>query len=290
MNRLTSQVISRNPTPYSSPQNILSTLVKTLSTNKLYVYLGETINKRSNLEYLVAERTRQLLESHIQRNIELERFAEFGRICATMLHDVASPLTAASLNLDLYDGSESNTVIQARENLQQLERYVVAARQQLKSHGKIEEFSVRTEISRLLLVMQPIANNCHVQISTKLNGDYVLSGDPVKFNQLLANLISNAIDAYENVLTDGFQKLVQIEVNATRNYLKLAVIDWGMGISPEASKYIFEPFYSTKSDSSRGTGIGLTMVKRVVEEDFGGSIRVSSSSNDGTRFEIKLRR
>lgn len=290
MNRLTSQVISRTPIPYSSPQNILNTLIKTLSTNKLYLHFSETLNKRSNLEYLVAERTRQLLESNIQRNIELERFAEFGRICATMLHDVASPLTAASLNLDLYDGSESNTVIQARENLQQLERYVVAARQQLKSHGKIEEFNVRTEISRLLLVMQPIASNCHVQIHTKLNGDYVLFGDPVKFNQLLANLISNAIDAYENVLTDGFQKTVRIEVNATRSYLKLAVRDWGIGISPEVSKYIFEPFYSTKSDSSRGTGIGLTMVKRVVEEDFGGSINVTSSSDNGTCFEIKLRR
>lgn len=289
MNRLTSQVISRNPFPYSSPQNILSLIAKSLSTNKLREYLRETINKRSNLEYLVAERTRELLISQIQRNDELERFAEFGRICATMIHDVASPLTAASLNLDLYDGLESSTVIQARKNLQQLERYVVAARQQLKSHGKVEEFNVRTEIKRLLLVMQPIANNCQVQINTKLYGNYFLFGDPVKFNQLLANLISNAIDAYDHVMTDGFRKVVRIEVTASNNYLKLTVEDWGIGISPDASKYIFEPFYSTKADSSRGTGIGLTMVKRVVEEDFGGRIKVFSSLKDGTRFEIKLR-
>lgn len=246
--------------------------------------------ERDNLEVQVAERTRELFESQLLRNVELERFAEFGRICATMIHDVASPLTAASLNLELYDGSESRTVLRARKNLQQLERYVCAARQQLKSHGKLETFSVNNEFKRLSLVMEPIASKNGVRINFESNGNYQLFGDPVKFNQLLANLISNAIDAYEGVTINGVQKTIQIEIKATLKYLRLMVTDWGKGIPPEAMPWVFEPFYTTKSDSDRGTGIGLTMVKRVVEEDFSGYIKVTSAPSDGTRFAIKLRR
>lgn len=273
------------------------TLVTWLSSHEISNSLSRALaseaalaKERDNLEIQVAERTRELLESRLLRNVELERFAEFGRICATMLHDVASPLTAASLNLELYDGSESVTVANARRNLQQLERYVYAARQQLKSHGKLETFSINNEFRRLSLVMEPIASKNRIRINFESDGNYRLFGDPVKFNQLLANLISNAIDAYEDVTIDGVQKTVQIKIEGTPKYLKLIVTDWGKGIPAEAMLWLFEPFYTTKSDNDRGTGIGLTMVKRVVEDDFGGNIKVTSTPNSGTHFVVKLRR
>lgn len=242
------------------------------------------------MELLVAQRTRDLLESQIQRNLELERFAEFGKICANLMHEVASPLTAASLNLDLLDGSESKSIALVRKNLQQIERYLNATRLQLKLRSRSENFCVKTEFKRLMLFMEPIAEKAGVKIMFETDNNYRIVGDPVKFNQLLANLLSNSIDAYEGIVLDSGPKKIYVCINSSPKYLKLAVIDWGKGIEPEALPCLFKPFYSTKSDTERGTGIGLTMVKRVVEEDFHGNIKVISNQHIGTRFLINLKR
>lgn len=305
MNRLTPSTIGRFPTLFWSPLNsrsinyrklllhVYDQLIKIrtdLSPQNLYIVLFENILHNRKLELLIAQRTRDLLESQIQRNLELERFAEFGRICANLLHEVASPLTAASLNLDLCDGSESKALVDARRNLHQLERYLNATRQQLKSESKLENFGVNCEFKRLLLVMEPIATSNGIKIIYRSDANYRLYGDPVKFTQVLANLISNSIDAYRGIAMESSQKTILVQVSATSKSLKLKVIDHGKGIEPEAMPWIFKPFYSTKSTTERGTGIGLTMVKRVVEDDFKGTINVVSSLRLGTRFIINLKR
>lgn len=304
MNRLTFTT-SRFPTSFSSPLNFrifytsalrvfvygsINKLKSLFSSHAIFLTFIDAIRKRHRLELLVAQRTRDLLESQIQRNIELERFAEFGRICANLMHEVASPLTAASINLDLFDGHEPKNVASARKNLQQVERYLNATRLQLKSHSSVEDFSLYNEYRRLLLIMGPIASQKHIKIIYKADSTYHLIGDPVKFNQLLANLISNSIDAYDGITLDTGQKKIYIRVTSSAKYIKISVIDWGIGIEPEALPWLFKPFYTTKSDGERGTGIGLTMVKRVVEEDYNGSIKVISSPRIGTRFVISLRR
>lgn len=260
------------------------------SLARAYASEAALAKERDNLEILVAERTRELLESQLLRNMELEHFAEFGRVSANLLHEVTSPLTAASLNLELFDGAGSRTVTRARKNLQQLERYVTAARQQLKTCGKLKNFSIRSEFKRLALVMNPLARQNGVKIIFESTANYKLFGDSVKFNQLLANLVSNAIDAYQGVCLARKQSLVTVKATASNRWLKLTVSDWGKGIPPEAIPRLFQPFYTTKADSERGTGIGLTMVKRVVEDDFGGTITVTSTPSIGTRFVIKLKR
>lgn len=307
MNRLEPITISRYPLLFSNPFNIRVITTKvtkiylclydytiklrtTLSLQNLYLILFENVRQNHKLELLVAQRTHDLLDSQIQRNLELERFAEFGRICANLLHEVASPLTAASLNLDLLDGSESKALVGARKNLRQLERYLNATRQQLKCQSQLEDFSIKYEFKRLLLVMEPIATRNGIKIVFDSENNYRLFGDPVKFTQVLANLISNSIDAYQNVNIIPTQKNIYVIVSASTKFLKLKVIDRGKGIEPEAMPYIFRPFYSTKSDTERGTGIGLTMVKRVVEKDFKGCIDVVSNPRLGTRFIVKLKR
>ena len=305
MNRLTFTTTSRLPTSFSSPLNYhfinrsklrvmlygsINNLKSRLSMQAMYLFFFENARRSHRLELLVAQRTRDLLESQIQRNLELERFAEFGKICANLMHEVASPLTAASLNLALYDGLESKNIDRVRKNLQQIERYLNATRSQLKMNSCSENFKIRSEFNRLMLFMEPIATKAGIKIIFDSDYSYRLQGDPVKFNQVLANLISNSIDAYEGINLDSGQKKIYIQVSSSTKILKISVIDWGMGIEPEALPWLFKPFYSTKSDTERGTGIGLTMVKRVVEEDFKGNIKVISSPSIGTRFVINLKR
>jgi len=244
--------------------------------------------ERDGLEIKVNERTRQLEETQLLRLMELRRFAEFGRLSAHLLHEVANPLTAASLNLKLLGSKQDpKLVLQARKNLKHLERYVEAARKQMKGQSEITIFSVRSELNQVLRILQPRARQVNVKLSLKLTANYSLTGDAVKFSQLFANLIANAIDAYTRAEPPGNRR-VEITLKRSDCGLQCSVLDWGEGISAAALPKVFEPFYSTKPDQHQNLGIGLAMVKQFTEEDFHGTIAVTSSRVNGTRFTVNL--
>jgi two-component system C4-dicarboxylate transport sensor histidine kinase DctB len=107
----------------------------------------------------------------------------------------------------------------------------------------------------------------------------------VKFHQLVSNLVANAIDAYEGIPLE--RRIVQVLLSKQGKKAKFVVKDDGAGINPEHLAYIFDPFFTTKT-VDKGTGIGLMIVKRVVEEDFGGTISVASTRRTGTVFTVVL--
>ena len=114
-----------------------------------------------------------------------------------------------------------------------------------------------------------------------------LYGDPIKFHQILSNLISNSIDAYDEVSDRSKIIMVKVEKVSTKT-VKLTVKDNGVGIKSEDIKHIFEPFYSTKKVSGRGLGLGLANVKQFIEQDFDGKVFVKSKPNKGTEFIIRF--
>jgi signal transduction histidine kinase len=245
--------------------------------------------ERDSLEVKVVERTRELERTQLLRTMELQRFAEFGRLSANLLHEMASPLTAASLNLELLSDQESEVVSQARRNLQQIERYVLSARSQLQNQEVQLRFSVKVELSHIVSLLLPHARNSQLKLRVRQAGSYWLYGNPVKFNQLIGNLILNAIDASkENEAKHT--PAIDVDVSATRHWVTIVVSDWGNGIAVEALPHIFEPFFTTKADTNHGMGIGLAMVKDFVEQEFHGSISVTSSLDTGTIFTVKLKR
>lgn len=244
--------------------------------------------ERDNLEIKVAERTQELEQLQLARLLELQRFAEFGKFSAGLLHEVANPLTAASLNLQQLTTQEHSTLVkQAQNNLRSLERYVKAARKQLKGESPAQSFSVRGEIQQVLRLLTNAANKAQVKLVFQQTGSYRLFGDPVKFNQLVANLVANAIDAYKGADSTKEHRVV-VKVSAEEGRLVLVVSDWGRGIDQADISHLFEPFFTTKPDSQRSLGIGLAMVKQFVEKDFGGQITVTSDAT-GTHFTAQLR-
>ena len=246
--------------------------------------------ERDGLEIKVLERTRELEETQLLRTMELQRFAEFGRLSANLLHEVANPLTAASLNLEQFTGRKSQVIEQARQNINHIERYVRAARKQLQHESSQIRFSVKTELEQITNLILPLARTNQVKINIRQTSNYWLYGDPVHFNQLLGNLLVNAIDAYEAVGESLGPKIIEVSVTADAKVVIITVKDWGTGISKLQLTKVFEQFYTTKSSTSRGMGIGLAMVKRFVEVDFSGSISVTSSAKAGTVFTLELKR
>ena len=124
-----------------------------------------------------------------------------------------------------------------------------------------------------------------------------LRADPAQMDQIILNLAVNARDAMpcggrltlqtSNVAPDGTGAGKRAEVNPG-GYVRLAVIDNGMGMDQQTQQRMFEPFFTTK-EPGKGTGLGLSTVREIVQE-CGGVIRTSSELGQGTTFEIDFPR
>lgn len=243
--------------------------------------------ERDQLEQRVAERTAEIERIQAEHLLELQRYAEFGRINAHLLHDITSPLTAALINLQQLNKTDSPALRQTRKSLRQLERYVHAARKQLQYQSEPIDFSVGKEIKQLLVLLKPLADTAQAKLVLECDASVTLHGDQIRFNHIIANLVANAIDACVGTIDRA--AIITITVEDLGRYLKVSVADTGKGIGPAQLPQIFQPFYTTKQAQTRGLGIGLSIVKQSVTTDFHGTICANSSVNSGTTFTILLK-
>jgi signal transduction histidine kinase len=107
-----------------------------------------------------------------------------------------------------------------------------------------------------------------------------VEGEPVKLQQVLVNLALNAKDAMRGVGTLG------IRTGLHAGDLLLEVRDTGCGMTEDVKRKLFDPFYTTKP-AGKGTGLGLTMVHRIVTAH-GGSVKVESEPGKGTTFLLRF--
>ncbi len=220
---------------------------------------------------------------------EMQRFAELGRLSASLLHEISNPLTAAILHLEQHHDQESLNIRQARRNIQLLQKYVEAARQQLRQESQPVSFYVRPQLSQIRRLLAPVARRARVRLRFNVEANYRLYGDPIKFQQILSNLIGNAIDAYADLPKMQTQPEVTITISGRQHWVFIRVSDKGSGIPVDQLNRLFDPFFTTKGLSGKGLGIGLTAVKQYVENDFHGVIQVTSSPRRGTQFTLRLR-
>lgn len=217
---------------------------------------------------------------------ELQRLAELGRLSATLLHEISNPLTAALIHLE--NASDPTSLREAKRSIKTLKKYVEAARQQVRKESTLTDFKISTSMSQIKRVVMPLARKAGVNIKFSPVPDCRLYGDSVKFQQILANLIVNAIEAYQHETVADLAKPVHVQLHAAAHTLTIEVSDWGQGIDQRQISHIFDPFYTTKSQAGHGLGIGLAIVKQYVVDDFGGSISVHSSSRQGTTFTVSM--
>ena len=122
------------------------------------------------------------------------------------------------------------------------------------------------------------------QLETSLDASLpVAEGDPVQLQQVLLNLIINAFDAMRDTPVSRRKVVIATQSNGDGT-VHTSVRDYGMGISEEMRKRVFDPFFSTKSE---GLGMGLAIVRSIVESH-GGTITAENADGDGTRFKFVL--
>lgn len=219
---------------------------------------------------------------------DMQHFLELGRLSATLLHEISNPLTAAILNLEELRPDNPGAIRKVRRSLNIMKNYVNAARRQVSASSALSSFCIHPQIEELKRIVMPMARASDIQLKFENIPHYRLQGDPIIFQQVLANLIINSIDSYRHTIGDGLKNPVILKVSGYEDHIEIEVADWGCGIPAEMLPNLFKPFYSTKSVYGYGLGIGLTIVKKHVQEDFNGTIKVISSHRIGTHFILRL--
>lgn len=253
--------------------------------------------ERDSLEAKVEERTRDLKKVQMEKVLHLYRFADFGRITAGLFHDLVNPLTAISLNLEqLLTRSKGfrrkefiNTksfIKQAILNTQHMERFVRSVRRQVQKQEVKKIFPLNEEVILAMNVLDHKAAEKQVKIHF-IRGKLIKSyGNPTRFNQLVTNLVSNAIDACGDEKLKKRRKIT-IRLFEKGHDVVLIVQDSGCGIPRKNIKKIFDPFFTTKS-LEEGTGIGLFICQDIVRKDLKGKMKVRSKKGQGTTFTVRF--
>jgi len=227
----------------------------------------------------------------------LYRLAEFGRLSAGAFHDLMSPLTIVSLNLEQLNKFEiiknnhdfsqiKNSLTQAILATKKMEDLILCLKHYLNKNNTKIFFGLAPEINSAIKILnyQTIKNNIKIAFQNNLPHEQCY-GDPVKFNQIIYNLLSNAVESYTKQKTSR-EKRILISLDEQEDKIIVKVSDWGPGIKEELMEKIFLPFFSTK----KSCGLGLYISKRLTEKDFLGSLKIKSRINKKTVFSLTFPR
>lgn len=248
--------------------------------------------ERDLLEVKVEERTKEIKKIQLEKMEQLSHFAEIGGLASGIFHDLLNPLTAVSLILEKLKlstnemtGSKKN-IEQAIRSTKHIERLMNSLRNQINLQEIQRPFSPSRVANEVLPILSYKAKLAKVQIRIIEPGEKIeIYGNPLKFHQSIANLISNAIDAYDK--SKSVNKEVELRFRKNNHSVSIEVEDRGDGISGESEKMIFDPFFTTKR-ADEGMGLGLAITKSIIEKDFRGTISVNSKPNLGTTFIINI--
>jgi len=251
----------------------------------------ELKKERDLLEIRVEERTKELKRTQLEKTAQLAELAEFGRLASGIVHDLANPLTSILLGLEDLRRNKNSTsetagsIKLALDASKKMENFIKAIKKQLQKQEVKKLFNVNQEISQVMQVLSYRAHVAKVEISLINNSEekIMILGNPMKFSQMVSNILINSIDACENIENAK----VVLTLNKYKDNIKIIIKDNGCGVKKEIVEKVFDPFFTTKNPE-KGTGLGLSIVKGVVENDFDGKIKMFSEVGKGTEISIGL--
>ncbi len=176
----------------------------------------------------------------------------------------------------------------SRDGLKRIQQIVKDLRNFARlDEADLHETDLNVGIESTINIIQGMAKNKQVQLIKELGELPPVWCYPAKINQVVMNLISNALDA-----SDTGQKItvrttaVESEGERARPMIKIEVLDEGSGIDPVIRDRIFDPFFTTKPPG-QGTGLGLSISYGIIQ-DHGGTIDVQSAPGQGSTFTVLL--
>ena len=228
--------------------------------------------------------------------VQAGKLAALGQLSVGITHEINQPLTAIASQLHILGRRlEKNEPEKARETVIKISHLLdktASITRHLKTFARVAE----TELS-------PVSVNQVIQDTVDLMSnrlkehpcqfDYqapsktiTVLAEPIRLEQVLVNLLSNALDALEQNDSQVTDAKISIQVTDLGSVIEIQVEDTGIGIEPDKLELIFDPFY-TQKEVGQGLGLGLSISYNIIQ-DFGGRIRVCSTLGKGSCFTLIL--
>jgi signal transduction histidine kinase len=224
------------------------------------------------------------------RMLEMEKFAATGRLAGTIAHEVNNPMEAIKNSIHLLsrhvetDGAPIYDILK-----KETDRVARVVRQMLglyRANDRPIAFDVNQVIEDTVTLFARQIERSGITVKTELGKIPPVVGSSDQMRQVISNLVVNAKDSMS--ASGGRLTLRTRHVRRTdrsHGSVRITVADTGTGIPPALRPTIFEPFISSKGE--KGTGLGLWIVKGIIE-NHAGTIRLRSKEGGGTVFQLDL--
>lgn len=279
-------LVSMLAVPLVAAQDVLGVL--TVYTNSPHRFSNEEIKLLStlaNYSAIAIQRARLYeqtftIEEQLRQN---ERLSTLGLLAAEFSHEIRNPLTVMKMLLHshaktLPDDSQGrkdlDIIMQKVDQLNETTERVL--RFSKSSEPKLESVNLNDIVNEVILLTRHQFRQNRIQVIFTLSTEQpIISGDGLQLEQALLNLVLNASQALEN------DRRIFLTTRVENGSCTVEVRDTGRGISGDKKEKLFQPFFSNKTG---GTGLGLPIVKKIVDHH-GGKIHWESSES-GTSFKM----
>ena len=246
--------------------------------------LAEIADWNRELEARVQEKSEALGRAQLEI-VQSEKLATLGYLSAGMAHEIRNPLNSIALFVQLIKSGleEQERLEYVDKILKEVDRIDSILAKLLDASKRpryeISEVHVDRILHNTLEAFTPQLQQKRIKVVTDLRRiPPAIKADPMEIEQIFTNLFLNSI----HVMSE--EGTLQVQLDQDDQYINLKVSDTGPGIPPENLPNIFDPFFTT---NSRGTGLGLSVVLRIVKT-YKGKIEVEKSDACGTTFSVRL--
>src|SRR4030043_226591 len=209
-----------------------------------------------------------------------ERLAALGQLVAEITHEIKNPLImiggfARQLSRTVQEEKSQGKLKIIADEVQRLEKLILELKEVYRPQKlSVERVNVNTLLEEIYSLSKEDCKTAQItlQLETHQNPLFV-EGDPGKLKQVFLNLVKNALEAMEKGGT------LTIHSKRTDNQAEITITDNGPGIPLKDRDRLFTPFFTTKR---RGTGLGLSVSKKIIEDHPGGTLGLDSQEGKGT--------